>query len=127
VYVMKKIFVTSKMELTFKDTLMFYQTALRNVGLYTSISLALLGYSRFYRGKGNSLYNVAFVIISMIFLLMAILILHKLINNLNFFMTKLSEDEKGVIREWLVIPETLRYVLYVVLGFSLLTLYRQTK
>jgi hypothetical protein len=42
-------------------------------------------------------------------------------------MTKLSEDEKGVIREWLVIPETLRYVLYVVLGFSLLTLYRQTK
>ena len=124
---MKKIFVTSKMELTFKDTLMFYQTALRNVGLYTSISLALLGYSRFYRGKGNSLYNVAFVIISMIFLLMAILILHKLINNLNFFMTKLSEDEKGVIREWLVIPETLRYVLNVVLGFSLLTLYRQTK
>jgi hypothetical protein len=115
------------MELTFKDTLMFYQTALRNVGLYTSISLALLGYSRFYRGKGNSLYNIAFIIISMIFLLMAILILHKLINNLNFFMTKLSEDEKGVIREWLVIPETLRYVLYVVLGFSLLTLYRQTK
>ena len=115
------------MELTFRDTLMFYQTALRNVGLYTSISLALLGYSRFYRGKGNSLYNVAFVIISMIFLLMAILILHKLINNLNLFMTKLSEDEKGVIREWLVIPETLRYVLYIVMGFSILTLYRQTK
>jgi len=115
------------MELTFRDTLMFYQTALRNVGLYTSISLALLGYSRFYRGKGNSLYNVAFVIISMIFLLMAILILYKLINNLNFFMTKLSEDEKGVIREWLVIPETLRYVLYIVMGFSILTLYRQTK
>jgi hypothetical protein len=39
------------MELTFKDTLMFYQTSLRNVGLYTSIALALLGVSRFYRGQ----------------------------------------------------------------------------
>ena len=38
---------------TEKDLLMFYQTSLRNVGLFTSISLALLGYSRFYRGKNK--------------------------------------------------------------------------
>jgi hypothetical protein len=35
------------MEFSFKDTLMFYQTSLRNVGLYTSISLALLGVTSF--------------------------------------------------------------------------------
>ena len=36
---------------TGKDLLMFYQTTLRNVGLYTTISFAALGYSRFYRDK----------------------------------------------------------------------------
>ena len=56
------------MELTFKDTLMFYQTSLRNVGLYTSISLALLGSSRFHRNKGNKLFNISFILISMIIL-----------------------------------------------------------
>jgi hypothetical protein len=113
------------MKLTFKDTLMFYQTALRNVGLYTSISLALLGYSRFYRGKGNALYNVSFILISMAILFLAINILHKLIKHLNTFKTELSESEKAIVDEWLTIPENLRYVLYVVMGFSILTLYRQ--
>ena len=104
---------------------MFYQTALRNVGLYTSISLALLGYSRFYRGKGNILYNVAFILISMMMLFLAIHILHKLIKHLNTFKTELSETERGVIDEWLSIPERLRYILYTVMGFSVLTLYKQ--
>ena len=69
------------MELSYKDTVMFYQTGLRNVGLYTSISLALLGSSRFYRGKGNSVYNIAFLIISVVALLLAISLLRNLISN----------------------------------------------
>ena len=32
---------------------MYYNTALRNIGLYTSLSLALLAGSRFFLGKGN--------------------------------------------------------------------------
>jgi len=48
------------MKLSFKEILMFYHTSLRNVGLYTSISLALLGSSRFYRGKGDQIYNIGF-------------------------------------------------------------------
>ena len=34
-----------------KDLLMYYQTSLRNVGLFTSVSLALLSVSRQYRKK----------------------------------------------------------------------------
>ena len=34
-----------------KDLVMMYHTALRNIGLYTSLSFALLGISRFYRKK----------------------------------------------------------------------------
>ena len=33
-----------------------YNTQIRNVGLYLSISLALLGYSRYYRGKNDNIF-----------------------------------------------------------------------
>jgi TM2 domain-containing membrane protein YozV len=73
------------MELTFKDTLMFYQTSLRNVGLYTSISLALLGVSRFYRGQGDSVYNIAFILVSLATLLLAFSILQNLNSQISMF------------------------------------------
>ena len=113
------------MELTFKDTLMFFQTALRNVGLYTSISLALLGYSRFYRGKGNALYNVSFIIISMIMLFLAISILQNLKENILIFKDKLDENEQQVVDNWLLISEYLTFTLFTISAFSLYTLYRQ--
>ena len=58
---------------TEKDLLMYYHSSLRNVGLFTSVSLALLGYSRFYRGKIKT-YNIAFIIISLLFLICALVI-----------------------------------------------------
>ena len=36
---------------TERDLLMFYHTSIRNIALFTSVSFAALGYSRFYRGK----------------------------------------------------------------------------
>ena len=57
---------------TEKDLLMFYQTSLRNVGLFTSVSLALLAVSRYYRGK-TILFNSAYIVFS--FLLYFLLIL----------------------------------------------------
>ena len=48
---------------TEKDLFMYFQTALRNVGLYTSISFASLGYSRYYRDK-NSIYNLYLILVS---------------------------------------------------------------
>tara|TARA_B100000131_G_C17594360_1_gene400664 strand:+ start:45 stop:398 length:354 start_codon:yes stop_codon:yes gene_type:complete len=113
------------MELTFKDTLMFYQTSLRNVGLYTSISLALLGTSRFHRSKGNKLFNVSFILISMIILFLAITILRTLISNMNLFNGKLEQNEQELVKEWLFIPEYLQYTLFVVLAFSTFTLYKE--
>ena len=47
-----------------KDLLALAQRGLANVGVYISLSLALLGYSRFYRGKGDTFYNLAFIVIS---------------------------------------------------------------
>jgi len=47
----------SKLE---KEMTMYFQTSFRNVGLYTTVSLAMLGYSRYYRDK-NAHYNVILI------------------------------------------------------------------
>jgi len=113
------------MEFTFKDTLMFYQTSLRNVGLYTSISLALLGVSRFYRGK-DSVYSTAFIILSVMTLFLAFSILRNLIRHVTLFKDGLKdESQKVMVKEWLTISNALQYVLLTVSGFSAYTLYRQ--
>jgi hypothetical protein len=114
------------MEFSFKDTLMFYQTSLRNVGLYTSISLALLGVSRFYRGKDNKVYNIIFIILSMVALFLAFSILRNLIRHVTLFRDGLKdESQKAMINEYLTISNALQYVLLTVSGLSAYTLYRQ--
>ena len=115
------------MDLTVRDTMMLYQTTLRNVGLYTSVSLALLGYSRFYRGKGNALYNISFIIISMIFLLFALTIVRNLLADHKEILKKFSDEEKEPLLKWYLIPQALQYALGVVFLFSTYTLIRQIR
>ena len=113
------------MELTFKDTLMFYQTSLRNVGLYTSVSLGLLGVSRFYREKGDFVYNTAFILLSMATLFLAFSILRNLIRHVTVFRESLNDEkQKAAVNEWLD-SNTLQYVVGSVFIFSVYTLYRQ--
>ena len=64
-----------------KDLLMYYQSSLRNVGLFTSVSLALLAVSRHYRKK-TFLFNTAYIIFSLLFLVAAMLICLFLIQTL---------------------------------------------
>ena len=103
-----------------KELIMFYQTTLRNVGLYTSISLAALGYSRFYRGK-NRLYNVAFILISLALLSVSIYIARLLLLDINDSRT----NDMMMIKKWI-------QILYYIIGincivglFGVLTLYRE--
>jgi hypothetical protein len=41
------------------------------------------------------------------------------------YKNKLSEEDLKVLDDFTLVPKTLMYVLYVVLAFSLYTLYRQ--
>jgi len=114
------------MELTFKDTLMFYQTSLRNVGLYTSISLALLGVSRFYRGQGDSVYNIAFILVSLATLLLAFSILQNLNSQISMFRGSLKdENQKKIVADWLRISTSLQLILIVMIMFTIYTFYKQ--
>lgn len=49
---------------------MYFHTALRNIGLYTSLSFAALAYSRVHRGK-TPIYDMILIAISMVFLLLS--------------------------------------------------------
>lgn len=115
------------MELNAKELMMLYHTSLRNVGLYTSISLALLGYSRFYRGKGLMVYNISFIVISMLCLFLAIQVLHNMLDDHAVLFEKLDDHDKEMLGKWYLIPNYGKYMLYVIMLFSLYTLYRQIR
>lgn len=103
------------------------QRSLQNISAYVSISLALLAYSRFYRGKGNALYNIAFIIISAAIMMLAIRLLHLLLQQVDMYKGVLNEDELKILNDFILIPRTLMYFLYIIIGFSFYTLYRQVK
>ena len=103
------------------------QRGLANVGVYVSLSLALLGYSRFYRGKGDTLYNAAFIVISITMILLAIKILNTLLEHLHKFKPKLNEEELKLLNEFISIPRALFYILITISSFSFFTLYRELK
>ena len=111
------------MKTELRDIIAFSQRSLQNVGAYISVSFALLAYSRFYRGKGNAVYNVAFIIISAAILLLSIRLLHILL----LYKTGLEGEDKKVLEEFMAVPTNLLYLLYVILGFILFTLYRELK
>lgn len=113
------------MKLSVKDLMMLYQTTLRNVGLFTSVSLALLVYSRYYRAKRNRLYNVAFIILSMASLMVSLRVLHHMLYDHRQFFQYLNDNEKNIILKWYKIPEFTQYILYSIMVFSAITLFRE--
>jgi|TARA_B100000497_G_scaffold98505_1_gene111113 amino acid permease len=92
---------------TEREILMFYQTSLRNVGLYTSISFALLASSRFYREK-NKAYNVLFLLLSLSILFCAISLCKYLIDDLKSM--KANLDETKYLSKWQAIPQAILYI-----------------
>lgn len=107
---------------TEKDLLMYYHSSLRNVGLFTSVSLALLGYSRFYRGKIKT-YNVAFIIISLLFLICALVICLYIIQDLKLMSKNI--DNTKYLHKWLIIPQIVFVIEIIIILFGGFTLYRE--
>ena len=102
------------------DFMMFYHTALRNVGLFTTISLATLTYSRFYRKKSN-FYSIGLVLISIVFLLMAMLLNIYLFNISNNY----TIDKKSNNVNNLLIFNKIIFILHISLIFyATFTFYR---
>lgn len=84
-----------------KDMIMMYHTSLRNVGLFTSVSFAALGYSRFYRGK-NRIYNVFLILASLAFIFSSLMINWYLIQDYSYLLGKI---DTRLADKWLFIPK----------------------
>ena len=108
---------------TEKDILMFYQSAIRNVALFTSVSLALLVPSRFYRGKSR-LYNISFIGLSLLFVIAALITGIYLITDVEAMIKNMSSTT--YIEKWIFIPYILSITDVLVVIFGLFTLYRES-
>ncbi len=112
-------------EMTYHNVANHFQTTIRNVGLYTSISLGFLGYSRYYRGK-NKLYNIGPLLVSMCFNILSLLFLNYLLIDHKKYLSNIqSSDYYDLIHKWYIIPRILIYIIFIVLLFSLYTFYKQ--
>lgn len=114
---------SKSLKLNEKDFLMYFHTAIRNLGLYLSASLAILGVSRAYRGK-NRLYNVAFIVLSLAILFISIYKNYYLI----IILQKMSKNigtNHFHIRENILVPKLFLGLNVFLALFSMFTLFRE--
>ena len=85
---------------------MYYNTSLRNVGLYTSISLAIIAASRFFLGKGNETRRKVLVWFSVGFLCISLLFNILFIKDYLSYINELKDGGKDVKGQykWLSVP-----------------------
>lgn len=114
---------TKPLKLNERDFLMYFHTAIRNLGLYLSASLAILGVSRAYRGK-NRLYNVAFIVLSLAILCISIYKNYYLIINLQKMAMSIGTNQFH-IRENILVPQMFLLLNGFLAIFSIFTLFRE--
>lgn len=105
------------------SVLKYYHTALRNMGLYTSVALAALVYSRFHRGK-NFLVNVIMIVISLIFTLLSVTIGIFLLQDIEMISNNYREIIP-IIEKWLLLPNVIIYTNSAVILSTLYVLFIQ--
>tara|TARA_B110000858_G_C17618766_1_gene387986 strand:- start:319 stop:654 length:336 start_codon:yes stop_codon:yes gene_type:complete len=105
-----------------KDILMMYHTTLRNIGLFTTISFASLGYSRVYRGK-QQIYNIFLILASLIFLSSALTMNWFLIQDYEHLLKKI---DTSIADKWIFIPRIVFVFNLGILALGMFTFVRET-
>lgn len=72
---------------------LYFHSALRNVGLYTSLSFAALAYSRVHRGS-TPIYDMILIAISMVFLLLSFTMNYILNNDIRQHLEQNEDSQK---------------------------------
>lgn len=72
---------------------MYYHTTLRNIGLYTSIAIAIIGFSRQFI-KTDKVFDILFHLIGILFLNFSIFISYYLIRNINKIFSSSAINKK---------------------------------
>lgn len=109
-----------------KNTLMYYQTTLRNVGLYTSISIALFSFSKFfveYHHYNSKFIRICIRLLSIFVLSCACYIcfnLYRDINNLRTFNPSIDTNKIIDVEKW---HQLLIFILIVLSTLLLICIY----
>lgn len=74
---------------TQKDLHMWFQSSLRNVGLFTSVSFGALAYARVHRNK-RPMYNLFLILASITFMMVSLMINWYLIQNYEIYQKKIQ-------------------------------------
>ena len=103
--------------------LTYYHTSIRNIGLYCSLALGALVYSRYHREK-TFLINIAMILVSLIFSILSTIIGLYLLQDIQ---TILNDDSSigTVIDKWLMIPNIMLIVNALILLSTLFVLFNQ--
>ena len=100
---------------------MHFHTSIRNVGLYLSVSLALLGASRYYR-KGSErsrIKQLMFTMVSLAFTTNAFLVSRYLLDDHMSILKNYSKEETKHVTKWYIIPKILLGTSSLFICFSL--------
>ena len=76
--------------------LMYFHTAFRNIGLYTTLSYGSLAYSRVFRGK-NAIYNLMLIVISIVFISISGTINYLLYKDINLAIIKDPKQHDSLV------------------------------
>lgn len=98
---------------------MYFHSAFRNVGLFTSLSFGALAYSRVYRGK-TPLYDAILISISLLFLLLSFTMNYILNGDIKQYLEHNPDQEKENI--YLMITNTVFVIHGVLVSLGLGTL-----
>jgi len=112
------------MTLTYNDIYSIYHTTIQTIGVFTSMAFALLSYSQYYRSK-NQLYNIAFIGLSITFVILSIIFCKYLLIDNTIYINHISKEEQKIFHKWMNILNILYYILLVLLCFNIGTLLRE--
>lgn len=106
---------------TEKDLMMYFQTTLRNAGLFTTVSFAALGYSRHYRGI-DKLFNITLIVASMLFMCVTIYLSKYLIDDIDVWK---NDIETHNIDKYMILPKGVYFMNIALLVLACYTLIRE--
>jgi NO-binding membrane sensor protein with MHYT domain len=90
------------------------------------VSLGLLTYSRFYRKQKNEIYNIAFITLSLLILLIASFICFFLIQDLRRYNVGIEDNTTHIVK-WLMIPKLILGVNICIGAFGAVTLFKEVR
>ena len=100
--------------------MMFFHSTFRNVGVFTTLSLATLAYARAYR-KHNTIYDIILVLVSIGFLSLSGFMNYHLITEIEDYAANHKETKISV---WKNVSEAMVYIHTTLFALGALTLYR---